>query len=94
MNPELLNRIKTGAFVNLILKEEVSLSGYAGADTDSPSLIRFDSMLLNSQGYLEKISLQLAEDDIATVHFLPEAPHFVDTDGHEIQMENGFHRGM
>jgi hypothetical protein len=90
MNPELLNRIKNGSFVKIVLREEVTLLGYAGADLESPALIRFDSMVLGDSGYLEKVSLQMAEEDIATVHFLPEAPVFVDHDGNEIRMEPGF----
>jgi hypothetical protein len=90
MNPELANRIKAGTFVKIILKEDVSLSGYAGVDLENPSLFRLDAMVLGSSGYLEKVSLHLTEEDIASVQFLPQAPLFVDRDGNEITMEPGF----
>lgn len=90
MNPELFNRILAGSFVKVVLKEDVTLSGYAGADLLEASLIRFDGLVLNDQGYLEKVSLHLTQDDIATVQFLPEAPLFVDGDGNEFRMEPGF----
>ena len=90
MNPELFNRIRAGSFVTVVLKEDVSLSGYAGSDLEKPELIRLDAMVLNSQGYLEKVSLHLVPNDIAAVRFLPEAPLFVDGDGNEFRMESGF----
>jgi hypothetical protein len=94
MNPELFNRILAGSFVKVVLKEEVSLSGYAGADLEKPELIRLDAMVLGEQGYLEKVSLHLTQDDIAAVQFLPEAPLFVDGDGNEIRMESGFFKDL
>ncbi len=94
MNPELFARILAGSFVKVVLKEEVTLSGYAGADLLNPAVIRFDGLVLNDQGYLEKVSLHLTQDDVAAVHFLPEAPLFVDGDGNEFRMEPGFFKEL
>lgn len=92
MNPELLNRIRAGTFIKIILtEEEVTLSGYAAQDPDSQSHIRLDSMILNQSGYCEKVSLRLAETDIAVVYFLPEAPVFIDGEGAEFTLSAGFH---
>lgn len=92
MNPELLNRIRAGAFVKIILtEEEVTLSGYCAQDPDSEAHIRLDSMILNEAGYCEKISLRLTQEDIAVVYFLPEAPVFLDGEGAEFTMTASFH---
>jgi hypothetical protein len=90
MNPELLNRLLQGSFVSVILAEGTTLRGYVGADLGGPDCLRLDTMLLGETGNLEQVSLQLRPEDIAQVRFLPEAPVFVDQEGHDVRMGEGF----
>ncbi|NJK92902.1 MAG: hypothetical protein HC904_14415 [Blastochloris sp.] len=94
MNPELLNRVRAGAFARIVLpEEEQGLSGYIAQDPDRSDSLRFDTLMHNESGYLEKVSLSLPEKDLLAVHFLPEAPSFVDVDGNAISLQEGFDAG-
>lgn len=94
MNPQMVARMRAGSFARVVLEGEAVVSGWLGADPESPEHLRLDGMVLGEAGYLEQVSLRLVPDDVRAVTYLPESPVFLDLDGHELRMEPGFFRGM
>ncbi len=91
MNPDLLQRIRKGAFVAVTIENETPFSGYIGVDPSVPAdSLRMDGCVLDESGHLERISIRLAESDITSVHFLNEPPTWIDLEGHSVTMDEGF----
>jgi hypothetical protein len=94
MNPGLRERIARGAFARVTLDEDTLFTGYIGTDPGTPGQFRMDGCVLGPSGHLEQISLHISPEDIHHIHFLPEAPEFVDREGHVFTMEPGFFRHL
>lgn len=93
MNPEMRARIAAGDFARVQLDADTSFRGFIAADPTDPSVFRMDGYVLNDSGHLETASLRLTGEDILQIQFLPEAPVFVDGDGHDLVMSRGFFPG-
>lgn len=94
MNPQMRARLAAGAFARVTLDENTAFTGYIAADPAQPGRFRMDGYLLGGAGHLEQASLSLDDDDIRHIQFLPEAPEFLDAEGHSIRMEPGFFRNL
>ncbi|MDR0533911.1 MAG: hypothetical protein LBH01_08150 [Verrucomicrobiales bacterium] len=90
MKSEDLARVRTGVYAQIILYNDIMLSGYIGSDPAQPELLRFDSFLPNDYGQLQEISLKLEPGDLINVHILHDPPEFSDTEGNNVRLPNGF----
>jgi len=90
MNPGMLERIRQGGFVKILLEEDTSFTGYIGVDPTEPDGLRMDGYVLSETGHLQQISISLVPEDIQHVQFLPEPPDFIDREGTSVRMEPGF----
>lgn len=92
MNPQMLERIRSGGFAKVTITYETEFSGWIGSDPEQIEILRMDGCILNEQGLLEQISIHLQPEDITSIHFLNEAPEWFDHEGQSYRMEPGFHK--
>jgi len=101
MNPELINRVRDGGFVQITFVldgESITLNGWCGNNPDEAERkksefcsLRMDTWLRDDDDHLVQASLRIMPEEIRSVQFLAEAPTFVDVDGASVTMEAGFY---
>lgn len=85
-----LDRVRPGVYAQIILHDDIMLSGYIGTDPANAELLRFDSFLRNDHGQLQEISLRLEPGDLVNVHILHDPPEFSDAEGYSLRLPAGF----
>jgi hypothetical protein len=100
MNPELIHRVRKGGFVQVTFEhngEDFTMAGWCGSNPDDAERkkeefcpLRLDTWLRDDDDHLVQASLHLEAGELKAVHFLSEAPEFVDKDGASVRMEEGF----
>jgi len=104
MNPDLINRVREGAFIQVTFPhdgEDFTMTGWCGNNPDEAERkkpeacsLRLDTWLRDDDDHLVQASLRLEADELKAVQFLPEAPEFIDKDGASVRMEEGFFPNM
>lgn len=94
MNAQMKARIAAGGFARVTLDEATAFTGYLAADPAQPGQLRMDGCVLGPGGHLEQVSIRLEFDDIRHIQFLPDAPEFIDAEGHSYRMPSEFFRHL
>ncbi len=98
MNPEFIQRVREGGFVQVTFEHEgqdLTMAGWCGDNPEAekvsdPGPLRLDTWLRDDEDHLVQASLHLEADELKAVQFLSEAPEFIDKDGASVKMKEGF----
>lgn len=100
MNPDFIQRVRAGGFVQVTFEhegEDFTMAGWCGNNPDDAERkkpeacpLRLDTWLRDDDDHLVQASLRLEVTELKAVQFLTEAPEFIDKEGASVTMESGF----